>query len=103
MLDYKISYYFRCFHLFCTKYESVGESNINSSFFFLLSLKQSLFFFPSTLWNISLFPSSFFCCSSLFVVHSANRPTERGQQRCSLVTVYLNRQRGAAFEQSEGV
>lgn len=36
-------------------------------------------------------------------VRSANRPAERSQQCCSLVTVYLSRQRGAAFEQSEGV
>lgn len=41
--------------------------------------------------------------ASPFVAHSANRLAERGQQRCSLVTVYLSRQRGAAFEQSEGV
>jgi len=73
-----------------------------------LAPRGPLFFFTSALSErllssplYSSFPS--FPPSLGFVVRSANRPAESGQQRCPLVTVYPSRQRGAALEQSEGV
>ena len=99
----------------CKVFEESASGPINSfslSFLFscfftgTFSLKRSLFFFPSVLYKMFLsFSRESFISppASPFVARSANRPAERGQQRCSLVTVYLSRQRGAAFEQSEGV
>jgi len=100
----------------CKVFEESAGGPINSfspSFLFscffsrTLSLKRYLFFFSSALYKTFLSFSRELSLTSPpaspFVAHSANRPAERGQQRCSLVTVYLSRQRGAAFEQSEGV
>lgn len=70
-------------------------------FLFLLSIfLRNVSLFLLRYANLLSFSSAPLFC---FVVRSANQSAERGQKRCSLVTVYLSRQRGAAFEQSEGV
>lgn len=85
-----------------------SPSSLFSCFFSrTLSSQRDPFSSPSLLSmrrsSLSLVDPLFLLLPPPFVARSANRPTERSQRRCSLVTVYLSRQRGAAFEQSEGV